>query len=215
MATTALGLVIRRGVRASQPTPEANQAGILYCVTDEDNIVERWNGTAWEAYSPEAGITELTGHVTGTGPGSIATTLTQNLRTRVLTFTFDGGGAAIPVGTRAYSAPSPYVGTITQWDLISADDDATDGDIQIDVWKMSTVGSPSGYPPQDSQSITNSNEPALAASPDVNIASDDLSVSPSPWSNTEVEVGDVFGANVDSNGGGLTRAILQLTVVLT
>ena len=209
-----LSTVIRRGTRASQPTPASNQVGILYCVTDEGDVVERWSGTAWQSYSPDAGLTELTGHVTTSGTGSVEATLATNHRTSVLTFTFDGGGAAIAVGSKLYTAPSPYAGVITDWHLISNDDDATAGDIQIDVWKMSINSSPGGFPPGNSQSITNSNEPALAASPDVNYATDDVSVSPSPWSDTAVAVGDVFGAHVDSNGGGLTRVTLQLTVVL-
>lgn len=209
-----LSTVIRRGTRAAQPTPASNQVGILYCVTDEGAIVERWSGSAWQSYSPGSSVI-LTGHVTGTSSGgTVETTLATNQNTRVITVTFDAGDDAIAVGAKRFTAPSAYAGQMTAWHLISCDDDATPGDIQIDVWKMNVSTSPGGYPPGNGQSITNGNEPALAASPDVNYATDDLSVSPSPWSDTELNVGDVLGFNVDSNGGSLSRVTLQITVVL-
>src|SRR5262245_12853578 len=43
--------VIRRGTRASQPAATAVSIGTLYCVTDEGLIIERSNGTTWDAYS--------------------------------------------------------------------------------------------------------------------------------------------------------------------
>lgn len=45
---------ILRGIRADQPSGSLVTTGTLYCVTDEDDIVERWSGSAWEAYSPSA-----------------------------------------------------------------------------------------------------------------------------------------------------------------
>lgn len=44
--------VILRGDRASQPAANAVAVGTLYAVTDEDTIVERSTGAAWESYSP-------------------------------------------------------------------------------------------------------------------------------------------------------------------
>ena len=52
--------VILRDTRANQPTPTAGQAGMLYCVTDEADIVERWSGSAWEAFG-----------AAGTGSGDV------------------------------------------------------------------------------------------------------------------------------------------------
>lgn len=43
---------ILRGIRADQPTGPLVTIGTLYCVTDEDDIIERWSGSAWESYSP-------------------------------------------------------------------------------------------------------------------------------------------------------------------
>lgn len=71
--------VILRGNRAGQPVATAVPTGTLYCVTDEDDIIERSSGAAWEAYSPAAavsGINQLTGDVTaGPGTGSQAATI--------------------------------------------------------------------------------------------------------------------------------------------
>ena len=48
MSTWATG--IQSGLRSAQPTPSLKAAGTLYKVTDED-LIERWSGTAWEAWS--------------------------------------------------------------------------------------------------------------------------------------------------------------------
>jgi hypothetical protein len=40
--------IIKRGTRAAQPAATAVAAGTLYAVTDEDNLLERSNGTSWE-----------------------------------------------------------------------------------------------------------------------------------------------------------------------
>ena len=47
--------LIARGVRADQPLPADVSIGALYCITDEDDIIERNNGSAWESYSPAGG----------------------------------------------------------------------------------------------------------------------------------------------------------------
>lgn len=43
---------ILRGTRAAQPTGSLVTIGTLYCVTDEDDIIERWSGSVWESYAP-------------------------------------------------------------------------------------------------------------------------------------------------------------------
>ncbi len=65
MATIAS--YIQRGTRAAQPAATAVSIGTLYSVTDESNLVERSNGTAWQQFAPSGG-----GTVTNTG------TLTAN-----------------------------------------------------------------------------------------------------------------------------------------
>lgn len=42
--------IFPRGTRAAQPVATAVAAGTLYCVTDEDFIVEQSNGTIWEDF---------------------------------------------------------------------------------------------------------------------------------------------------------------------
>lgn len=47
--------VIQRGLRSAQPAASTVAVGALYGVTDE-KVIERSNGTAWEAYGPEAQV---------------------------------------------------------------------------------------------------------------------------------------------------------------
>lgn len=53
-----------RDTRANQPAAAVGNAGVLFCVTDEGNIVERSNGTTWDAYSP-ASVDETNVSITG------------------------------------------------------------------------------------------------------------------------------------------------------
>ncbi len=53
-----------RGTRSAQPAAATSNAGYIYCVTDESNILERSSGSAWQAYSPSA---SGSGTVTNTG----------------------------------------------------------------------------------------------------------------------------------------------------
>lgn len=51
-----------RDTRANQPVASVDNEGFIYCVTDEGNILERSNGSAWQVYSPiggGGGITSL------------------------------------------------------------------------------------------------------------------------------------------------------------
>lgn len=57
--------LLQRGLRSAQPLPAAVVAGTLYCVTDEDNLVEQSTGAAWVAYG-----TSGTGSGDVVGPGS-------------------------------------------------------------------------------------------------------------------------------------------------
>lgn len=60
--------ILQRGSRASQPAASAVAEGTLYCVTDENYILEQSVASAWVDYSPTGG----SGTVTNTG------TLTAN-----------------------------------------------------------------------------------------------------------------------------------------
>ena len=48
----ALDDLNQRGTRAAQPPASSVVPGALYCVEDEDNLLERSNGTVWELYAP-------------------------------------------------------------------------------------------------------------------------------------------------------------------
>lgn len=53
-----------RGLRSAQPAASSSNKGFIYCVTDEDGILERSNGSSWESFSPAA---PAAGTVTKTG----------------------------------------------------------------------------------------------------------------------------------------------------
>ena len=55
--------ILQRGARAAQPAATAVAAGTLYCVTDENFVLEQSTGAAWQDYSPTGG----SGTVTNTG----------------------------------------------------------------------------------------------------------------------------------------------------
>lgn len=96
-----------RSTRALQPSAVDAGSGALYCVTDEDNIVEQSNGAAWVRYSPTsgaAGISSLTGDVTGTGPGATATTIAANA---VSNTKLRDSGALSVIGRSANSTGDP------------------------------------------------------------------------------------------------------------
>ena len=52
-----LETVIRLGTRAAQPAADAVAVGTLYAVSDED-LVERSNGTTWEAFGGSGGLSQ-------------------------------------------------------------------------------------------------------------------------------------------------------------
>lgn len=91
-----------RGNRAGQPAAAVGNAGVLYCVTDEGDIVERSNGTTWESYSP-ASVDEANVAITG---GSI---------TGITDLAIADGGTGQSTATAAFDALSP---TTTAGDLI-------------------------------------------------------------------------------------------------
>lgn len=64
--------VIQRGTRASQPLATAVAVGTLYGVTDEGDIVERSNGSIWQAYSPSSSQTGTVVQVVNTQTGAEA-----------------------------------------------------------------------------------------------------------------------------------------------
>src|SRR5436190_4943561 len=66
---------------SNRPAAAPSNNGFLYCITDQNNLLVRSNGTSWENYSStiSTGLTQLTGDVTaGPGTGSVAATIAAN-----------------------------------------------------------------------------------------------------------------------------------------
>lgn len=62
-----LSQVIYRDTRANQPAATTVPAGTIYCVTDEGNIQERSNASAWQSFSsPASGKVLLEQHTAST-----------------------------------------------------------------------------------------------------------------------------------------------------
>lgn len=102
--------VILRSTRVLQPVATTVALGTLYYVTDE-TVLERSNGTVWQAYSASAsaGINQLTGDVTaGPGSGSQAAT--------VATMVGDSGAG----GTKGL-VPAPSAGDAAADKYLKAD----------------------------------------------------------------------------------------------
>ena len=129
----------RRGTRAAQATLAAPPltVGTLYFVTDE-GVTERWNGTAWEAYSGAGG----SGAPRIVGIGMV----------------IDGGGAVITSGVKGF-LEVPFAGTITAVTLLSTDAAVTAGSIVVDLWKAAYAS----YPPMVANTITASAKPTLSS----------------------------------------------------
>jgi hypothetical protein len=97
---------------------------------------------------------------------------------------FDGGGSEIADNKVVY-INVPYDCTLTGWTLLGD----VSGAIQLDVWKDTYAN----YPPTNSDSITNSHEPAIAAN---GIKNTDVDIS--DWTTVTCTAGDVIAVSVDS-----------------
>jgi hypothetical protein len=104
-----------RGDRASQPAASASNEGYLYCVTDEDDVVERSDGATWESYSPTG---SGSGTVTNTGAltsgkviiGNAGVDVTISALTATVVKMASGTPSAASAGTD-YVAPGGALGT--------------------------------------------------------------------------------------------------------
>ncbi len=124
-------------------------------------------------------------------------------RVGVIQITVGDGATVIGTGVKGFVS-IPVACTLTGWRLLSTDPAATSGAIQIDVWKDTYTN----YPPDNSDSITNAHEPAIAAT---NKKAENTNLS--NWTTTAVTAGDVIGFNVDTVTS-LTRATLQLQLTV-
>jgi hypothetical protein len=96
---------------------------------------------------------------------------------------FDGGGAEIPDNQQSILMAT-YGFTINEWTLLADQS----GSIDIGVWKDTYAN----WPPTGADSITNSNDPAIAA------ATKAQDVDLSNWTTQTVAAGDILVFNVDS-----------------
>lgn len=110
-----------------------------------------------------------------------------------LTYTIDGGGAAITTGYKG-AITVPFSCTITSVTLLAD----TTGSIVIDIWKDSYAN----YPPTDADSITASAPPTISSS------NKSYDATLSGWT-TSISAGDVLAFNVDSCST-ITRIVLTL-----
>lgn len=92
---------VLRGTRALQPAVTEVAIGALYCVTDEDYLVERSNGLVWEIFSVSGDSVPSTAFAFGDAtPAAIGTFTGAVLRVSLLiTEAFDGTGASLQIGT--------------------------------------------------------------------------------------------------------------------
>lgn len=127
--------------------------------------------------------------------------VSDNARTSALGYSIDGGGAVITTGIAGMGLVVPYACTLVNWTLLAD----VSGAIKIDVWKDSYAN----FPPTDADSITNGNEPAIAAS-GVKAQGTNLS----GWTTTSIAAGDILYFNVDSCTS-ITKALLVFKVTKT
>lgn len=117
---------------------------------------------------------------------------------RPITIGFDGGGAALTVGTIRYTYV-PYACTI---DAVVVDAQNETGSIVLDLW----VDTLANFPPTSGDTITASAKPTLSAAK----VSRDATLT--GWSKT-IAGGSYIACRIDSVSG-LTKAVLTLEVSL-
>ena len=118
-----------------------------------------------------------------------------------LGYAIDGGGDPITTGLAGMGLVVPYACTILDWTLVAD----VSGAIKIDIWKDTYAN----FPPTNADSITNGNEPEIAAS-GVKAQDTDLS----NWTTVSVAAGDILYFNVDSCST-ITKALLVMKVLRT
>jgi hypothetical protein len=118
--------------------------------------------------------------------GAIAASQNSNSTTMGggLQIVIDGGGSTITTGIKG-DMRVPFACTLTGWTLLADQS----GAIVIDVWRDTLAN----FPPTDADSITNTNEPEIAAS-GTNAEDTDLS----NWTDVTLDAGDILRFNVDS-----------------
>lgn len=181
--------------------PEAGNGEVGLTEWNDNHVLTMATARLLGRTTAGAGAVEEISAGTGISLSGGSLAVADNARTSALGYTIDGGGAAITTGIAGMGLIVPYACTIVDWTLLAD----TSGAIKIDVWKDTYAN----FPPTDADSMTNGNEPEIAAS-GVKAQDTDLS----NWTTVSVAAGDILYFNVDSCTS-ITKALLVFKVVKT
>lgn len=131
--------------------------------------------------------------------GITAAKAASGLKTKPITFTFDGGGSVITSGKTVY-VRVPVACTITKSHLVADQS----GSITIDVWRDTYAN----FPPTNADSITASATPALSS------AQKAENTTLTGWT-TSISAGDWLAASVEGSPSSITFAVLTLEVTVS
>ena len=136
--------------------------------------------TASYISSGGGGITDLTGEVTATGPGSATALIATNIKIGGVGCYMTGQGTTITTGFKGMVV-IPYSMTVTSWHIVSYNGSgaALSGSMVVDVYKngVSMIGA--------------GNKPTLSSS-------SDSSAAVSGWTSTTITLEDIISFKVDS-----------------
>lgn len=224
--------ILQRGSRASQPAASAVAEGTLYCVTDENYILEQSVASSWVDYSPTGGSGTVTNTGTLTanalilGNGGVDVTPMASLGTT--TTVLHGNAAGAPTFGAIVSADLPTAvktraitfaidgGGVALTTGVKADVYVPyactitavtmladqSGSCVVDIWKDTYAN----YPPTVADTITASAKPTISAA----TKSQDTTLT--GWT-TSISASDTLRFNIDS-ASTLTRLVLTLTVTV-
>jgi hypothetical protein len=187
----------KRYVTDSQRTKIDNSATVAQLTTTSGDIVSQIPSLSGYATQSWANSTFIDTSEMTTVSGDLSTRITA-AAVKYLTYTIDGGGAAITTGDKGWIQFN-YTGTINSWTILADQS----GSIVIDIWKDTYTN----YPPVDADSITASALPTLSS------VTKNTSSTLTGWT-TAVTAGDIFKFNVDSCTT-CTKVTITLKITVT
>lgn len=117
--------------------------------------------------------------------GNAGSGATANQKIGSFGATFDGGGASLVVGTKAYTRV-PFACTVTSWSVI-----VDTGTVTVDVWRQATAATDL---PAIGDEIAGTDHPAIAANNVVKAAA-------GAWTSKAIAADDVVAFNIDAASG--------------